>query len=221
MLWYKVGWTKQSPETHYQYQNKLEVSQQMQDSNRFGEVDQSKFTFKHLVLKYIQYNDQCSAQKVRDQVVSTSSGSSTSMKDQPIKDMMKLADLMTEASNMKQKKLQERPVEKVKINTRIEGAKTWAKIIEGQEQKFGEMAKHENLDYKLSEKLPFSQNDFDYLYDNSAMFYVPLLQIAINIIQNEQLRMKVMMKVKKVLQTWFVTFSSNKRLKWISLVAIL
>ena len=96
----------------------------MQDSNRFGEVDQSKFTFKHLVLKYIQYNDQCSAQKVRDQVVSTSSGSSTSMKDQPIKDMMKLADLMTEASNMKQKKLQERPVEKVKINTRIEGAKT-------------------------------------------------------------------------------------------------
>ena len=63
------------------------------------------------------------------------------------------------------------------------------------------MAKHENLDYKLSEKLPFSQNDFDYLYDNSAMFYVPLLQIAINIIQNEQLRMKVMMKVKKVLQT--------------------
>ena len=45
------------------------------------------------------------------------------MKEQAIKEKMRLADLMAEASYMKQKKLQELIVEELKIKMEIEQAK--------------------------------------------------------------------------------------------------
>ena len=51
---------------------------------------------------------------------SRSSGSSTSMKEQAIKKKIKLADLMTEASYMKKKNLQEVAAEELKIKMEIE-----------------------------------------------------------------------------------------------------
>ena len=81
---------------------------------------------------------------------------------------MKPADLMTEASYMKQKELQELTVAKLKINMKIGRAKTRSKITEGEEKKFGGMTKQEDLGYKFFEKLPFPQSNFNYLYENSG-----------------------------------------------------
>ena len=81
---------------------------------------------------------------------------------------MKPADLMAEVSYMKQKELQELTVAKLKINMKIGRAKTRSKITEGEEKKFGGMVKQEDLGHNFSEKLPFPQSDFNYLYENSG-----------------------------------------------------
>ena len=97
-------------DTHYQYYSKLEDSQQIEDGNWFDEVDQNKFTFKHLVHNHIQDNEEnrsrksSKSSKSKKSSVSSgsrSSGSSTSMKEQAIKEKIRLADLMAEAPYMK------------------------------------------------------------------------------------------------------------------------
>ena len=50
---------------------------------------------------------------------------------------------MAEASYMKQKKLQELAAEELKIKMEIEQEKARVKIMEGGEQKFGEIANQE------------------------------------------------------------------------------
>ena len=141
-------------DTHYQYHSKLEDSQEIEDGNWFDKVDQNIFTFKHFVHNYIQDNEENRSRKSskssesKKSSVSSgsrSSGSSTSIKEQAIKEKMRLADLMAEASYMKQKKLQEFIVEELKIKMEIEQAKARAKIMEEEEQKFGEMENQEDL----------------------------------------------------------------------------
>lgn len=53
---------------------------------------------------------------------------------------MRFADLMTEVSCMKQKKLQELATEELKVKMEIERAKAGVNIMEGETQTFGEMA---------------------------------------------------------------------------------
>ena len=77
------------------------------------------------------------------------------MKKQAIKENMRLADLMAEASCIKQKNLQELAAEELKIKMEIKQAKTSVKIMEGQEHKFREMAIQEDLDNKLSKTRNF------------------------------------------------------------------
>ena len=72
------------------------------------------------------------------------------MNKQTINKKMRLADLMAEASYMQQKELQELAVEELKIKMEIEQAKARVKIMEGGEQKFGEMANQDNLGNKPS-----------------------------------------------------------------------
>ena len=92
------------------------------------------------------------------------------MKEQAIKEKMRLAYLMAETSDMKQKKLQELAAEELKIKMDIEQTKARVKTTEGEEQKFEEMANQEDLDNKLSEKLQFLQEDLNYLCQNSSRF---------------------------------------------------
>ena len=75
------------------------------------------------------------------------------MKEQAIKQKMKLSDLMAEISYIKQKKLQEPAVKELKINMQIDSVKARVKIMEGEEKKLGEMTKQEELGKKFSEKL--------------------------------------------------------------------
>ena len=65
------------------------------------------------------------------------------MKEQAIKQKMRLADLMAETFCMKQRKLQELATEELKIKMETKQAKARVKIMEGEEQKFGEMAKNQ------------------------------------------------------------------------------
>ena len=74
---------------------------------------------------------------------SKSSGSINSMKEQAIKQKMRRADLMAETFCMKQRKLQELATEELKIKMETKQAKARVKIMEGEEQKFGEMAKNQ------------------------------------------------------------------------------
>ena len=86
------------------------------------------------------------------------------MKEETIKEKVRLADLMAEASAMKQKKLQELATEELKIKMEIEQVKARIKVMEGEEQKFKKMANQEDLDNELSEKLQFPQEDLNYLW---------------------------------------------------------
>ena len=86
------------------------------------------------------------------------------MKEETIKEKARLADLMAEASAMKQKKLQELATEELKIKMEIEQVKARIKVMEGEEQKFKKMANQEDLDNELSEKLQFPQEDLNYLW---------------------------------------------------------
>ena len=86
------------------------------------------------------------------------------MKEETIKEKARLADLMAEASTMKQKKLQELATEELKIKMEIEQVKARVKVMEGEEQKFKKMANQEDLDNELSEKLQFPQEDLNYLW---------------------------------------------------------
>ena len=86
------------------------------------------------------------------------------MKEETIKEKARLADLMAEASAMKQKKLQELATEELKIKMEIEQVKARVKVMEGEEQKFKKMANQEDLDNELSEKLQFPQEDLNYLW---------------------------------------------------------
>ena len=81
------------------------------------------------------------------------------MKEQAIKEKMRLADLMAGIT-----------LEELKIKMEIEQAKARVKIMEGEEQKFREMANQEDLGKKLSEKLHFPQKDLNYLCKNSCRF---------------------------------------------------
>ena len=86
------------------------------------------------------------AQKSKRSSVSSeskSSGSINSMKEQAIKQKMRRADLMAETFCMKQRKLQELATEELKIKMETKQAKARVKIMEGEEQKFGEMAKNQ------------------------------------------------------------------------------
>ena len=111
-------------------------------SNILDEVEQNIFTFKHFVHNYIQDNKEnpsgksSKSSKSKKSSVSSdsrSSGSTTSMKDQAIREKMRLADFMEEASYTKQKKLQERATEELKIDMETEQAKARVKIMEGEE----------------------------------------------------------------------------------------
>ena len=86
------------------------------------------------------------------------------MKEETIKEKARLADLMAEASAMKQKKLQELATEELKIKMEIEQVKARVKVMEREEQKFKKMANQEDLDNELSEKLQFPQEDLNYLW---------------------------------------------------------
>ena len=77
------------------------------------------------------------------------------MKKQAIKENMRLADLMAEASCIKQKNLQELAAEELKIKMEIKRAKTSVKIMEGQEHRFRETAIQEDLGNKLSKTRNF------------------------------------------------------------------
>lgn len=71
---------------------------------------------------------------------SRSSSFSTFKKEEAVKEKMRFADLMTEVSCMKQKKLQELATEELKVKMEIERAKAGVNIMEGETQTFGEMA---------------------------------------------------------------------------------
>ena len=92
------------------------------------------------------------------------------MKEQAIKEKMKLADLKAKAPYMKQKNLQELAVEELKIKIEIEQVKTRVKIMEGGEQKFKKTANQEDLGNKHSEKLQLPEKDLNYLCENSCRF---------------------------------------------------
>ena len=70
----------------------------------------------------------------------------------------------------------------------------------GVEQKFGEMANQEDLGNKPSKKLKLPEKDLNYLCENSCRFLGASTTKAINVIQIQKLRIKVVMKVKKVLR---------------------
>ena len=61
-------------------------------------------------------------------------------------------------------------MEELKIKMEIEQAKARVKTMEGEEQKFEEMANQEDLDNKLSDKLKFPEEDLNYLCQNSSRF---------------------------------------------------
>ena len=61
------------------------------------------------------------------------------MKEQAIKEKMRLKDLMAEASYMKQKKLKDLAMEKLEVKMEIVRGKSTVKIMEREEQKFGNM----------------------------------------------------------------------------------
>lgn len=84
--------------------------------------------------------------------------------------------------------------------------------MEGEEQRLEEMANQEHLGNKLSSECNFLRNISIIAVRIVAGFKVHLLQKVKNVIQNQQLRKKVMLKVKKVLWTWFANFSGNKGL---------
>ena len=71
---------------------------------------------------------------------SRSSSFSTFKEEEAIKEKMRFADLMTEVSCMKQKKLQELATEELKVKMEIERAKAGVNIMEGETQTFGEIA---------------------------------------------------------------------------------
>ena len=98
----------------------------------------------------------------------------------------------------------------------IELGKARVKIMEGEEQKLEEMANQEHLGNKLSWECNFLRNISIICLRIVVGFKVHLLQKVKNVIQNQELRKKVMLKVKKVLRTWFANFSGNKglKLKW-------
>ena len=58
-------------------------------------------------------------------------------------------------------------MEELKIKIEIEQAKARVKIMEGVEQKFGEMANQGDLGNKPSEKLQLPEKDLNYLCENS------------------------------------------------------
>ena len=62
------------------------------------------------------------------------------------------------------------------------------------------MTNHEHLGNKLSEKLQFPQKDLNYLRENSSRFLGASNTKSNYVIQNQKLRMTLVMKVK-VLQT--------------------
>ena len=49
--------------TNYQYHSKLEGSQQIEDDNWCKKINQTVFTFKHLVQNYIQHNEENRSRK--------------------------------------------------------------------------------------------------------------------------------------------------------------
>ena len=63
-------------------------------------------------------------------------------------------------------------MEELKVKMEIEQAKARVKIMEGGEQKFGEMANQEDLGNKPSEKLQLPEKDLNYLCENSCRFLV-------------------------------------------------
>lgn len=75
------------------------------------------------------------------------------------------------------------------------------KIMEGEEQRLEEMASQKHLGNKLSSECNFLRNISIICVRIVAGFKVHLLQKVKNVIQNQQLRKKVMLKVKKVLRT--------------------
>ena len=105
---------------------------------------------------------------------------------------------MVEASYIKQKKFQELAAEDLKIRMEIERAK--AKIMEGDEQKFREIVKQEDLGNKLSEKFQFPQKVLNRFCENSSK---PLDASTTKSNQrySKPVTMKVMLKIKKVLGT--------------------
>ena len=132
-------------------------------TSSIDKVNQNIFKFKHLVHNYIQENEENHSRKSsknsknKKSSVSSgsrSSGSNTSMKEQAIKEKMRLADL-----NRKQKKLQELAMEELKIKMEIEQANVRGKIMEGREQKFGETANQEDLRNRPSEKIQLPEKD--------------------------------------------------------------
>ena len=114
---------------------------------------------------------------------------------------MRLADLMAEASYMKQKKLQEHAMEELKIKLETEQAKARVKIMEGGEQKFGEMANQEDLGNKTSEKLQLPEKDLNYLCENSCRFLGASTKEGNQHHSKPATENKVAMKIEKVLRT--------------------
>ena len=93
-----------------------------------------------------------------------------------------------------------------------EQAKVRVKTMEGDEQKFGEMANQEELGNKHSEKLQFPQKDLSYLCETS--FRVT----GASTTESNQCHSKPAGENKscdegqKGLRTWFANFSSNRGL---------
>ena len=200
---------KMSQDTDSQYHSKLEDSQQREDGNCFGEVDQNIFIFKHLVHNYIQDDKENRSRKSskssKNKKSSVSSGSrssvsSNSMKEQAIKEKMRLADLMSQASYLKQKKLKELSVEDLKTKMEREQAKGRVIITEGGEQKFGEMTNHEDLGNK-PDKLQLPEKDLNYLCKNSSRFSGASSSEGNRRHSKPAAENKSVMKVKKVWRT--------------------
>ena len=98
---------------HKEYHSKLEDTEQAADDLWFDEIDESIFAFKHFVHNYLQENQDTQSRKSSRSSGSKSKSGSTgssrsvrmSIKEQSIKEKIKLAELMTEVDYMKQKKL--------------------------------------------------------------------------------------------------------------------
>ena len=92
-------------------------------------------------MKKIVQENPWRAQKVRShqyQVCQKAQVPVLPWKSKPIKEKMRLADLMAEASYMRQKKLQELAMEELKTKMEIEQVKARVKIMGGEGQEFVE-----------------------------------------------------------------------------------
>ena len=160
---------------HQEFHRKLKGREQENDASWFEEIDHDIFTFKHVVHNYLQENGENMSRKssrsCKSKKTSTSDGSRscntrTSMKDQAVQEKIKLADLIAEASFMKEKKMQELAAEELNLKLEIERTRARVKIMEGGEQENEDAVSKGNKGKNFYERVNVSENHLNHFHEN-------------------------------------------------------